>query len=142
MSIPKLPPWSIPNTFPAFFDHESATSIEMTAKLYNAMQELIEEYASFSKRIEESFTQFSDGNNKELEEFKVGLRQEFQDFIDIVDLKIKGFENDVRKAVAFMTENIDKTVNDYLVNTGARIEIVYNEETEDISFLAKSALSE
>lgn len=41
--IHKLPNWCIPDNHPAFFDSESATTIEMVAKLYGAMKLLIED---------------------------------------------------------------------------------------------------
>lgn len=47
MSIKGLPNWSIPDLQPTFFDSESATTIEMVAKLYGKIKELIETYNKF-----------------------------------------------------------------------------------------------
>ena len=49
MGVNNLPNWGIPNIHPAFFDVESATAIEMVAKLYSKMKELVEEYNKFEK---------------------------------------------------------------------------------------------
>lgn len=46
-----LPKWSIPDVHPAFFDHESGTAIEMVAKLYGKVKELIETYNKFEDEL-------------------------------------------------------------------------------------------
>lgn len=46
-----LPKWSIPDLHPAFFDTESATAIEMVAKLYGKVKEVVESYNDFTKDI-------------------------------------------------------------------------------------------
>ncbi len=51
MFINNLPKWTIPDLHPAFFDHESATSIEMVAKLYGKVKEIVEHYNGFTKDI-------------------------------------------------------------------------------------------
>ena len=47
--IDNLPKWVLPNNYPAFYDSESATAIEMVAKLYGAMKTLIEEHNTNSE---------------------------------------------------------------------------------------------
>ena len=51
MSVKDLPNWSIPDLHPAFFDNESATTIEMVAKLYGKIQTLIEAYNTLEKEL-------------------------------------------------------------------------------------------
>ena len=54
-----LPRWSIPDLHPAFFDTESATSIEMVAKLYGKVKEVVEYCNKFTvemtARIDEAY---------------------------------------------------------------------------------------
>lgn len=42
--IENMPNWCITDKHPAFYDTESATAIEQTAKLYGAMQNLIDTF--------------------------------------------------------------------------------------------------
>ena len=88
--IKNLPNWYVADDQPAFYDTESATAIEMVAKLYAKIQELIpyfnENYSEITKIVEEFKSLIDDNFNA----FAVELRQEFQDFIDIIELKIKG----------------------------------------------------
>lgn len=57
----KLPPWNIPSTTPAVHDLESVSSLEMVAKLYGAMQSLINEVnehiAQVNKTVGENDTE-------------------------------------------------------------------------------------
>lgn len=55
-----LPKWCIPDIHPTFFDHESATVIEMVAKLYPKIQELIEVYNKLEKDTDEKIKEAYD----------------------------------------------------------------------------------
>lgn len=111
----KLPIWVRPATIPATTDSESASVIEMTYKLYNTMQELITEYNTFAENVNKQITDFETKYEGDIEIFTTSLRQEFQDFIDIVDLKIKDFEthgaqiDELRNEI----ETLKGTINSY-----------------------------
>lgn len=85
----KLPYWCLTDKLPAFYDTESATAIEQTAKVYGAMQTLVDEYNSFAETVNNSIEEFESGAVKDFEAFTVGIRQEFQDFIDVVNQSIQ-----------------------------------------------------
>lgn len=123
----KLPKWVIPSKFPALFDLESATAIEMTAKLYGTMQEMIDDYNKFVEAVNENIEAFENGVIASNKEFSVGLRQEFQDFIDVVELRISEAEN-------YMKTNIDETtantINRAIEKGSLRITEEYDEATE------------
>ena len=51
--IPMLPRWVLPPTLPSVYDSESATTLEMTSKLYGAMSKMVEDYNSFVDGINE-----------------------------------------------------------------------------------------
>lgn len=90
--IEMLPKWCIPNTNPAFYDTESATAIEQTAKLYGKVRELIDAYNEFVGNVETLIEEFEKSVTTDMETFKLGIRQEFQDFIDVVNLRLQQFE--------------------------------------------------
>lgn len=93
--INRLPAWCIINKFPAFYDIESATAIEQTARIYGKMNELVDSYNSFAEKITNTINGFIGETEDEYAAFKVAIRQEFQDFIDTIDLKILAIENDI-----------------------------------------------
>lgn len=87
-----LPHWVITNDSPAFYDTDSGTCIEQTAKVYAAMNELIVEYNNFVDSTNAKIEEFNSGVIADNEAFRIALRQEFQDFINVVELKIESLD--------------------------------------------------
>lgn len=82
--IKKLPHWVVNDNRPAFYDTESATAIEQTAKLYGAMSEVIDEV------------------NKKIEEF-MRLQLRVEDIEKwLMHLDTEGFEEIIKKYIATM----------------------------------------
>lgn len=65
--IKPLPNWVLTKNYPAFYDTESVTAIEMVAKLYGAMQELITDYNKFIDDINQGIEDFENGVNADIE---------------------------------------------------------------------------
>lgn len=134
-----LPLWVLPNSKPGFYDTESATAIEQTAKVYKAMQDLINEYNLFATNVNKIIEEFISGSREEYDTFKVAIRQEFQDFIDAIDLKIaeqdkiisdkskeldgkytaftnsiqkiqKAFKTEIENAISLFEQNVDTKI--------------------------------
>lgn len=119
----RLPEWVMTNKFPSVYDSESGTAIEMVAKVYGAMQNLITEYNQFAETVNQNIESFEGDIQKEFEEFTVGMQQAFQDFIDVVDLKIGDAES-------FVKNNMNEALNTAIANGSLRITGVYNNATE------------
>ena len=105
-----LPLWVLPEKFPSVYESESATALEMTSKLYGSMRDLVDDYNSFVKRVETLANQFEEGTNKDVETFKVALRQEFQDFIDVVELKLMSQDRNITKATNEQNKRINESI--------------------------------
>lgn len=103
-----LPLWTLTNSSPAFHDTESGTAIQQTAKVYQAMRDLIDEYNIFSGNVNKKVEEFMSGAEKDFEVFSVGLRQEFQDFIDIIDLKVVSQDKKIDDSISSMEDKHNK----------------------------------
>lgn len=88
--IPSLPNWFINSKNPSFYDTESATTIEMVAKLHASVNNII-------KLINEEH-----GESKD-KAFEIALRQEFQDFMDVVELSVG--------SITLLTERVETLEN-------------------------------
>jgi hypothetical protein len=97
--IKRLPAWCIINKFPAFYDIESATAIEQTARIYGKMNELVESYNKFATELTDTVNHFIDETESDCEVFKIAIRQEFQDFINVIDLKVQALEKTYKDIV-------------------------------------------
>lgn len=126
-----LPHWVLSDKFPAFYDSESATAIEQTAKLYAAVNELIAEYNKFVDGVNLQIKEFIDSSHKDFETFTVGIRQEFQDFIDVVELKIKAQDKEISDRLSQQDEDIANAISYMKSNLHSSIVSIINEMREN-----------
>lgn len=110
MSVRKLPHWSVTDKFPAFYDTESATAIEMVAKLYGSMNDVITDYNKFVDDTNKIIDDFENGIITDFDTFKVAMSQQFQDFIDVVELKLGAQDKEITEAVDYMKDSIEPTI--------------------------------
>lgn len=90
-----LPKWFLTGGLPAFRDGESSTALEQTYKVYQAMQSLINEYNEFADEVNKNYDEFVAKYGEDIETFTTSVRQEFQDFIDVVDVKIADLQRQI-----------------------------------------------
>ena len=137
--IEQLPNWAIANEHPSFYDVESATAIEMVAKLYRKVNDLIKEHNTFTEEFKTAFEEFKKGVNDNFELFATELRQEFQDFIDVVELKIKNQDAKIQNAEDYMKNKIVSTTQNIVINALANHEIEvamdYDAENESLTLV-------
>lgn len=94
------------NMKPSFNDHESLTAIEMIGKFYSKINEIIQEYQEFSDSVNKYLVSFTNGTNQNVDLFKLSISQKFQDFIDVVDLKLKSMDSEIDKSIISIKNNM------------------------------------
>ena len=87
--IKNLPEWVLTSKSPAFYDTESGSTIEQTAKVYGAMRELIEAYNNFEKVVTESNTEFMNSVIAGNESFQKCVTDLVENYIKMLDDKVK-----------------------------------------------------
>ena len=142
--IDNLPKWNIADSNPAFYEYESATAIEMVAKLYAKVKELIESHNTFTDEMTKAFEEFKQAVNDNFELFSTELRQEFQDFIDVVELKIKDQDAKIDDAVDYMKNKIVSTTQNIVINALANGNIYaklnYDTENEALELVLAGSI--
>lgn len=133
--IPLLPKWHLHGNRPTFYDGDAVTMLELASTLHGSMNTVIEEYNKLADSVNEKIVEFMESTKKDQELFETAIRQEFQDFIDTVNLKnedidrrIKNIENNV----VTITTNI---VSDAIRNNKISIEENYDSETESLNMI-------
>lgn len=122
----RLPHWVINNRFPAVYDTESATVIEQTAKVYGAMQNLIDEYNKFVDDVNAEIERFENASNENMEGFKTCMTEIMSNFITASEMKID-------EAIFYMKENIEATTTDVISNAIKNGSITIKEEYDPTS---------
>lgn len=96
----RLPIWVLNHRFPSVYDSESKTAIEQTARVYGAMQDLIDEYNKFAettnKALEMFETDMVDSNSK----FKKEICSIVENYITSIDAKLSSFDRKINEAIA------------------------------------------
>ena len=156
-----LPQIALTNLQPAFYDVESATAVEMVAKLYSYLQNLVNDYNAFVTEINNEINAFEDDINYKIDDFTKCVKQLMNDYIQSIDMKIslqdktiddaiqrqdniiadaiQRQDNIIADAVKYMKENIIQTtetiINQAIANGDIQVSIEYNESTEALNII-------
>lgn len=91
-----LPNWIMTEAQAMAHDTESATGIEMVAKVYAKMQELIRDYNEEKKKREEDYKAFKTAVNNDIEVFKTAMLQKYQEHTELCELEFLRFKTEIR----------------------------------------------
>ena len=121
-----LPHWVLTDPQPAFYDCESATAIQQTAKLYGKIQELITIYNDFVRDINRYITEFEDGIIKDFNCFQNCVIKTMNDYIQSIDTKIELQDNNIQEAIDYMKNNLVSTITTLFNNAVQNGDITAN----------------
>jgi phage shock protein A len=144
--VNKLPNWILTHRFPSVYDSESKTAIEQTARVYGAMNDLIEEYNKYVESLNKEIALFETGVVSTQECFRNNITKVMNEFIESVDKKIILLEShlktNIRETLTTWIEegSLDDTIMNSFENLKSRVEVleqnanavVYNAETESL----------
>lgn len=128
----KLPKWVVANKYPAFYDLESMTAIEQTARLYGAVQDLIESFNTFVSLVDSNLTNFGEEYQHNNEVHEVSVRQLIQDFFDSVETALQLQNSKIASVENSFVVNIGKAVANEIQKGNINVAMLYNEENENM----------
>lgn len=114
--IPFLPGWAVLRRSYAFKDIDSATAIEQTAKIYKAMQELIEDYNKFVEELNKSFEEHITLTEQDQECFKKHIEKICHDYIRVMDMHSDKQDRLINDAILFMKDNLSESISTTIAN--------------------------
>lgn len=138
--IKPLPHWVLTNRYPAINDSESATAIEMVARVYGKTEELIADYNEFVDRVNQTIIDYQNEMNENFDEFRNQIIETMNDYIDCIDMKIDNQDRKIEEAIQYMKDNIVATVTQLFeeaIQEGtiqASLGVDYNAQTEELTF--------
>lgn len=109
----KIPNMLILGNRPCHHDADAVTMLELAGTLHARFNEIVDECNTFTQNINSIVTNFKGETAEDQEAFRTALRQEFQDFIDIVNVKLE---------TAFNTGTVSKAMEDYIKAELAKME--------------------
>lgn len=116
--IKNLPLWNLTSLNPAIYDNESGSAIEMTAKVYGKMQELVNDYNEFVNKLNNAITDHNNSVDKDIDAFKCAVTELLENYIRTIDLKVIHIDSSVSKIIKeeFDKLNIEEIVNNIINN--------------------------
>lgn len=111
-----LPKWIIPDKFPALYDLESATAIEMVAKLYGSMQTLINEYNEYVSTLNKNLDTFESELTDANKCFKETMETFVNNFITCVDVKIDKQNAEIASAIDEIIRTAESVTEQAIAN--------------------------
>ena len=120
-----LPKWAMLNNFPAIHDFESLTVIEQTARVYGAMNTLINEYNKFADTVNDQLSLFTESEQN--------ARKEFEHNITKV---IREFMCDWNSKIADLNGIVETAINEALKNGQIAVAVEYDPSTETLNIIA------
>ena len=73
---------------PSFYDTDAKSLQELLSNFHAKLNEISKDVNEFTSKMEKEMEEFLDADVKSKEEHMTSMRQEFQDFIDIINLKV------------------------------------------------------
>lgn len=145
----KLPIWNLTTKRPAFYDMESLTAVEQTAKIYGAMQELIDEYNLFATEVNKSIDEYTTATDQDQECFKTEMTTLIENYIKSIDMKVDDLtaylKTNLTQTIGEMFENgtLDESVLEVFNHLDSRVKTIenteysisYNSTNEEISLI-------
>lgn len=136
-----LPIWTLNEKHPAFFDSESLTAIEQTARVYGKMQELVDSYNSFAADVNETIHDWNNNIISNYNDFRAKIEKITENYIKCVDLKLHEHDKEIRKAIDYMKNNLDRTVTEEVSRSIASgtltVDLSYLPDSENLNLVIK-----
>ena len=102
-----LPKWVLTNRYPSIYDSESHTAIEMVAKVYGAMNGMIDEFNKFIDEVNTAIVEHNECVDTEIDSFKKCVTELLEKYIKSIDMKID--EQNLR--ISKQEDKIQKVLN-------------------------------
>lgn len=136
----KLPLWAPTTGRPAFYDSESATAIEMVAKLYGAMESLIDEYNKTIEELNKQFTDLEGDTREDLKLFKEEYIRIMNNFNTHLNTIHEQQQKEIQNGIQYMTENLNEAmqeiINEQFHNGSLKLNVAYDSDDEELSLAA------
>ena len=120
--IDVLPPWVETGLQPAFYDLESGTVLQQTARMWAKMRELGVAFNTFTENVTNEINQFEQDTNDEIERFEQATNDEIERF--------EGVVNDTVEEYIEKFNELHDYVQDYFDNLDVQEEI--NNKLDDM----------
>lgn len=134
--IKQIPNWVYTGSLPAFYDTESGTAIEQTARLHGAVKNLIDDWEKYTKELTDTLNSFEKEITDKENCFEENMVNIIHNYIHQIDEKIAAQNRIVEDVKGNMIEVATGIVDEMFANGEVVITTNYNEQTESLDLVA------
>lgn len=138
--LQRLPHWGITDSKAAFFDTESVTAIEQTARVYGKINEVVAVMNDFTHTIENAENEHKEQIENNVTELKECMKNRMISHTKNIDNKINIQNKKVNDAVAFMKDKIEESISDVInesiSKSDIQVGIKYSDVNENLMIIA------
>lgn len=91
----RLPKWVIPSPMPSVLETESLTAIEMNARLYGAMQTLIDEHNKWVDQVNAQLAEHEAAEKKARKDFETEWTKTLFEYRCSIDQHLAAMKNEI-----------------------------------------------
>ena len=135
--VKPLPHWCLTDLQPAFYDTESGSAIQMIARIYPKIEELVVNYNSFVDEINRYIDEFETGMIADFDCFKNCIIKTMNEYIETIDTKINLQDTRIGEAIERQDEVIADAVAYMKDNIIATCQTVFREAIANGDVLAE-----
>lgn len=110
MRINNLPNWCIPDSSPAFYDTDSKSVLDQTAKLYGIIKKLVADYNDYAKELDTGMDDLESEVKKLQTELEERITKLIHDYIRMLDDKVKNQDLVIEENITYIKNNIGAEV--------------------------------
>ena len=108
--INPLPYWNLTDIKPAFHDVESLTAVQMIARIYPKIQEIVTDYNKFVTETNKVIEEYTSSIKCSQDEFECRITKVIHDYIDFMDTKYAEQDKEVKDAITYMKDNLSSEI--------------------------------
>lgn len=106
---------------PNVYDGDAMTMLDLISKMLGKTNEIVEVFNEFEKVMTDRMDELKACTDTDLELFEMEMRQQFKDFTDVVDLRLRSLDT-----------TIESTFAEYVNSGKLKLVELYDEENEEM----------
>lgn len=140
--VKPLPHWCLTDLQPAFYDTESGSVIQLVARIYPKIEELVASYNSFVDEINRYVDEFESGMIADFDCFKNCIIKTMNEYIETIDTKINLQDTRIGEAIERQDESIASKFAEQDAIIAGAVEYMKDHIVETTTSLFQQALSD
>ena len=140
----KLPHWVLTDKNPAFYDTDSGSAIEQTARVYGAVKTFIEEYNTYVDNLNKALESFELETKEDIDCFKKCITELMETYIKSIDIAIDKqnltIDKSIRQMQLSIVNHTTQLVNEALAEGKIHIVQSYDPDNESLDIIAEGSV--